>query len=97
MLVKALEHESWERQLRELELFILEKRRLIALYNYLKGGSSQVGIGHFSQVTNGRMRGNDLELFQEGFRLDIGKNLLTKRTLKQASQASGGVTIPGGI
>ena len=59
--VRSVEHRSYMEQLKRLEFFSLEKRRLrgdlIALCNCLNRVCDEVGIGLFSHVTETGLQG----------------------------------------
>lgn len=72
--------------LKELRVFSLERRRvrsdLMILYNYLKGGYSEVGVSFFFEVTIDRTIQNGLNLCQGRFRWNRREYFFPKKVVK---------------
>jgi len=85
-MIRGLEHLSYEQRLRELGLSSLEKRRMrgdfMAAFQYLKGAYRKGGENIFSRACCDRTRSNGLKLRKGRCRLDIRKQIFTRRVVK---------------
>ncbi|KFQ87960.1 hypothetical protein N337_10121, partial [Phoenicopterus ruber ruber] len=86
IMMRGLEHLSYEDRLRELGLLSLEKRRLqgdlLAAFQYLKEAYEKVGEGLLTRACSDRTRGNGFKLKEGSFRLDLRKELFTMRVVR---------------
>ncbi|CAM4556029.1 unnamed protein product [Caretta caretta] len=85
-MIRGMENLSYERRLKELDLFSLTKRRLrgdmIALYKYIRGINTREGEELFKLSTNVDTRINGYKLSTRKFRLEIRRRFPTIRGVK---------------
>ena len=86
-MIRGLETKPYEERLKELGVFCLEKRRLrgerIALFKSLKGSHTRKGQDLFF-ITECTTHNNGLQ--EARCRLNIRKNILTVRAVRQQNQ-----------
>jgi len=82
-MINGLEHLSYEEGLGDLALFSLEKRRLVSVCKYLKGGGRQMDEARlFLVVRSNKTRSNGLKLEHRKFHIYMWKNLFTVRVME---------------
>jgi len=86
-MIRELEHISYKERLRELGLFSMEKKRLLAdlivSFQYLRGAYRKDGDNIFSKSYCDRTRSNGFKLTEGKFRLDRRKKFFTVRVVKR--------------
>ena len=89
-MIRGVENKPYEGRLKELGMFILEKRRLrgdmIALFKYLKGCHAEEGQNMLLIIPECRTRNNGRKLKEARFGLNIKENILTFREVRQWNQ-----------
>ena len=82
-MIKGLDQLSYEEGLKELGLFILQKRKfwgdITVAFQYIKRACKQEGDQHFMWSDSDRTRGNGLKLKEGRFRLAVRKIFFTQR------------------
>ncbi|KFQ51003.1 hypothetical protein N334_03779, partial [Pelecanus crispus] len=85
-MIRGMEHLSYEKRLKELGLFSLEKRRLwgdlVVAFQYLKGAYKKDRDKLFSRTCCNRTRGNAFKLKEGRLRLGIREKFFTVRVVK---------------
>ena len=86
IMIRRLEHLSYEDRLRELGLFSLKTRRLwndlIPAFQYIKGAYKKAGEGLFPRACSDRTRGNGFKLKEGRFRSGVRRKFFTVRVVR---------------
>jgi len=84
-MIRGLQNLSYEKRLRELGLFSLEKGRvqghLTAAFHYLKGAYKKAGEGLFVKACSERTRSNGFKPKKGKFGLDVRKKFFAMRVM----------------
>uniref|UniRef100_A0A803TCK4 Reverse transcriptase domain-containing protein n=1 Tax=Anolis carolinensis TaxID=28377 RepID=A0A803TCK4_ANOCA len=87
-MIKGLENKPYEERLKELGMFSLQKRRLRrdmirAMYEYVRGSHREERASLFAAALETRTWNNGFKLQERRFHLNIRKNFLTVRAVRQ--------------
>ena len=84
-MIRGLDTKPYEKMLKELKMFSLEKRGLgadiIALFKYLKSSCTEERQDLFSLIPDCKTHDKRPKLQEARFRLNIEKNFLTVRAI----------------